>query len=431
MKRMNEAMTIIAEKNPKWNPDLPFIMRRNAAFAVSWREQVADHQTAHKRAIHLATRATSAAAAVPRVSHPRSAELLRVLSMPAPALGHGTEQEHNFDAQVRRDALRKLHAECMWQEQRLEKSRQASRDYTLSVDRAETLTFLQQDTHIRIRSHRKQLSEAARKRRALELKWQTEGVEERLKERADERAKQAERKEAHAERLERQAAEHQKQLQASKKRHDEEAKAQARARNDKYQQAVQNRQMRAEQLAAIKEAEYAQNLERAWKHAEGLASRASGELECHVRRYGLQTHPLVSGGSQDGEASGELLGMFGEPVGERTASGGSGMSFGGEEKLPTSATPLGRWVEKGTSVKLSFSASASTLPSPSTSQPIFYSDWLECELSRLHARLELMRHRAATAKAALRMQLEKQHESWREEAAREAARGGMQAPKER
>ena len=241
MKRMNEAMTIIAEKNPKWNPDLPFIMRRNAAFAVSWREQVADHQTAHKRAIHLATRATSAAAAVPRVSHPRSAELLRVLSMPAPALGHGTEQEHNFDAQVRRDALRKLHAECMWQEQRLEKSRQASRDYTLSVDRAETLTFLQQDTHIRIRSHRKQLSEAAQKRRALELKWQTEGVEERLKERADERAKQAERKEAHAERLERQAAEHQKQLQASKKRHDEEAKAQARARDDKYQQAVQNR----------------------------------------------------------------------------------------------------------------------------------------------------------------------------------------------
>ena len=64
-----------------------------------------------------------------------------------------------------------------------------------------------------------------------------------------------------------------------------------------------------------------------------------------MRRYGLQTHPLVSGGSQDGEASGELLGMFGEPVGERTASGGSGMSFGGEEKLPTT-TPLGRWVEK-------------------------------------------------------------------------------------
>ena len=427
---MNEAMTTIADKNPKWNPDLPVIMRRNAAFAISWREQVADHRMAHKRAIHLATRATSAAAAVPRVSHPRSAGLLRVLSTPAPALGHGTEQERNFDAQVRRDALRKLHCECIWQEQRLEKSRQASRDHTLAADCAETLTFLQLDTHMRICSHRKQLSEAAQKRRALELKWQTEGVEERLKERADERAKQAARKEAHAERLERQAAEHQKKLHASKKRNVEEAKAQARARNEKYQQAVQNRQMRSEQLAAIKEAEYAQNLERAWKHAEGLASRANDELACHVRRYGLQTHPLVSGGSQDGEASGELLGMFGEPVGERTASGGSGMSFGGEEKLPTT-TPLGRWVEKGTSVKLSFSASASTLPSPSTSQPIFYSDWLECELSRLHARLELMRHRAATAKAALRMQLEKQHESWRAEAAREAARGGTQAPKER
>ena len=35
---MNEAMTTIAEKNPKWNPDLPVIMRRNAAFAVSWRD---------------------------------------------------------------------------------------------------------------------------------------------------------------------------------------------------------------------------------------------------------------------------------------------------------------------------------------------------------------------------------------------------------
>ena len=110
---MNEAMTTIAEKNPKWNPDLPVIMRRNAAFAISWREQVADHRMAHKRAIHLATRATSAAAAVPRVSHPRSAGLLRVLSTPAPALGHGTEQERNFDAQVRRDALRKLHCECI------------------------------------------------------------------------------------------------------------------------------------------------------------------------------------------------------------------------------------------------------------------------------------------------------------------------------
>ena len=116
-----------------------------------------------------------------------------MLSTPAPALGHGTEQERNFDAQVRRDALRKLHCECILQEQRLEKSRQASRDHTLAADCAETLTFLQLDTHMRIRSHRKQLSEAAQKRRALELKWQTEGVEERLKERADERAKQAAR----------------------------------------------------------------------------------------------------------------------------------------------------------------------------------------------------------------------------------------------
>jgi len=351
--------------------DLTELQRRNTAYAALWRTQVEDHSQAQKRAVVQASRQRLVASAVPR--HRRRAEAARqLLSSPLPA--NITPQQYESHAAARREAMQFMHEDCMAREEIALRNREASREATLAADRAQTLGFLKQEAALRVRSNRQQLEEALLHKRALShRRLQTDRAAE-LAERAKEKEDKQERRQRHADSLAQSVESRRRQKEAAIKKGEEEARGEAKAREAAAEMKRRTKRAQAVALEREKDAEYAKRLEKAWKYSDGLCRRARDAFRSHVMLHGLQEHDLVKQEHELAHPTAKLD-QFGNAL-----PPGSSETF-----------------------SLETEASATTLPelSAAYSKPsIFYSDWADAEIRRLHKRLELTRERASTAKAA-------------------------------